>query len=288
MKYRSCLANLLCSAMLLVCAFNAAAYAQRRGDPTSDASQRARQDAERRSVLERTENLNRLRETAHDAQPGPRRIQRHEYSLTAADKKLLAPSAEDINAYTAFLRQPQTGILRLVPAAEGRVINASEVETGKPGVLYNNVASCYSFSKSKYNCDRWSDIGLKGELFRTGIASESLGLLINLGDVPIESVTLQTPGASQLAALVAPSDYDSAAQQYKQNSAGFRIASYSYRSFLPAMTGKTYALRSTSYHRKDVLVVFRVIRRDEDGIITIVWKRLKADAPPELKGEPKK
>ncbi len=53
------------------------------------------------------------------------------------------------------------------------------------------------------------------------------------------------------------------------------------------MTGTTYALRSTSYHRKDVLVVFRAIRKDEDGIITIVWKRLRTGAPPELKGEPK-
>lgn len=287
MKSSSRFMKLSCGVMLLlVCACSLAVYGQGKTNPIGNASERTERDAEHRSTQQKMEDLRSARERALATQPKPG-VHRAEYRMSSADKRLLTPSREDREAYASFLRQPDTGLLRLVPSAEGRVVNVNDLDKKRPPVLYNSAASCYSFSKSKYNCDHWAEVILKDGLFRTGIADESLGLLVNLGDVPIESVTLQSAGVSQLAALAAPGDYDSAVGQHKQNSVGFKISSYSYRSSLPVQINLTYALRSVSYHRADTLVVFRAIRQDADGIITIVWKRLRTGAPPELKGEPK-
>lgn len=282
MKSMCCFVKPLCGALLLVCACSLAAYGQRRNEPLIEMGEK-----ERSSTRQKVDNLRSARERALDSQPRPDQLRRAEYRMSPADKKFLAPSLEDRSAYADFLRQPDTGILRLVPSAEGRVVNVNDLDKKKPPVLYNGAASCYSFSKTRYNCDHWAEMSLKDGLFGSGFADESLGLLVNLGDVPVESVTLQTAGVSQLAALAAPGDYDSAVNQHKQNSTGFKLSSYTFRASLPAEINATYALRSINYHRTDALVLFRVIRRDADGVVTLVWKRLRTGAPPELKGEPK-
>jgi hypothetical protein len=41
-------------------------------------------------------------------------------------------------------------------------------------------------------------------------------------------------------------------------------------------------LRSISYSTADALVAFRIVRKDTDGSVTIVWKVLKKYAVPEL------
>jgi hypothetical protein len=288
MKSLCCFVKPLCGALLLVCACPLAAYGQGRSAPVTTMGDPGPKDQPNRSSQERIDNLNRARERARNSQPRDGgMVHRTEYRMSAADKKFLAPSLEDRNAYANFLRQPDTGILRLVPLAEGRVVNINDLDKKKPPVLYNGAASCYSFSKARYNCDHWAEISLKDGMFRSGFADESLGLLVNLGDVPVESVTLQNAGLRQLAALAAPGDYDSAVNQHKQNIAGFKISSYAFRASMPAEINSTYALRSISYRRADVLVLFRAVRQDADGVVTLVWKRLRTGAPPELKGEPK-
>lgn len=37
----------------------------------------------------------------------------------------------------------------------------------------------------------------------------------------------------------------------------------------------TYILRSISYERFDVLVAFRMVRKDTDGSLILLWKKLK-------------
>src|SRR6266404_4227292 len=44
----------------------------------------------------------------------------------------------------------------------------------------------------------------------------------------------------------------------------------------PIRVNSTFLLRSIRFiHGSDVLVAFRVLRKDDDGSITIAWKRLK-------------
>ena len=45
----------------------------------------------------------------------------------------------------------------------------------------------------------------------------------------------------------------------------------------------TYALRSTSNKRTDILVSFRVVRVEENGSVTLIWRKLKAYPKPKWK-----
>jgi len=51
---------------------------------------------------------------------------------------------------------------------------------------------------------------------------------------------------------------------------------------LPVKVNTTYLLRSINYVASDVLVAFRVVRKDSDGSIIIIWKLLKNYPRPKL------
>jgi hypothetical protein len=63
---------------------------------------------------------------------------------------------------------------------------------------------------------------------------------------------------------------------------GVTIDGLTYQSRLPVIENSTYLLRSISYDHSDVLVAFRVVRRDQDGSVVIAWKLLKTYRVPEL------
>jgi hypothetical protein len=67
---------------------------------------------------------------------------------------------------------------------------------------------------------------------------------------------------------------------------GFQIGESKYKNRLPPVVDQTYALRSINYGTSDILVAFRVARKNEtDGSLIIVWKELKRFPKPELKRE---
>ncbi|MCI0663219.1 MAG: hypothetical protein L0220_19305, partial [Acidobacteria bacterium] len=56
---------------------------------------------------------------------------------------------------------------------------------------------------------------------------------------------------------------------------GFGKDGYFYKSAVLAFPKYTYVLRSIKYNHSDVLVAFRVLRRDSDASLVILWKMLK-------------
>ena len=135
--------------------------------------------------------------------------------------------------------------------------------------------SVYSFSEGTHVQSDRSELGLEDGQLRSGFAGTVLGLLVNLGDEPIDSVNLDSPGVNYLAKFQAPRRRTDAAAQYKRNAVGFTFDNYFYRTILPATPGTTYALRSVADRRADILVLFRVVRQDQDGSIVLAWKRLQ-------------
>jgi hypothetical protein len=49
---------------------------------------------------------------------------------------------------------------------------------------------------------------------------------------------------------------------------------------VPVEVDSSYLLRSISYDRSDVLVGFKVVRKDSDGSLVIAWKLLNKFAVP--------
>lgn len=255
----------------------------------------ARRDARRRELERTMDEVSRRRASARREAPLliPKR------KMTEEHKRLLFPSAEERGAFAAFLRQPHTGIVRLLPQSDCREdprllhANGSCVDAIPP---VPGGGSFYSFRSGGHQWGLRADVWLRDGVFRAGFAGESLGLLTALGDVPLEAVTLGSAGVDYLAEFSPPTSLDGAQRQYEMNKVGFRVRNHVYGAAMYVRPGITYVLRSITYRadteqskmRKpaDVLVSFRVVSRAADGSVTLLWKELQRRKSPKLQDVP--
>lgn len=229
---------------------------------------------------------------AFDASAQWRNVWVSEYEPNSFERKLLEPSVEDEQQFAGFLQLPDTGLIRMYPPGRRRVVSIADLASGRrPG--FGMYASLYSFSKERHGNGLhgyvdprlgWAEIRLLNNgRFVTGFTGEALGVLIALGDVPLESITPETYGVDGLNNITPPADYFEAATLSRRNRAGFALERFRYGSSLPVAEKMTYVLRSTSNKRADVLIGFRVVRLDETGGVTLIWRKLKTYPKPSWK-----
>ena len=192
-------------------------------------------------------------------------------ALTAKEAKFLAPSAEDIAKYAEFLKQPDTGICRLMPRGL-----YEKVLTIREGGAY------YSFTKRSNDYNDEPQIGLEGHYLRTGFYGADYGYMAALGDLPMEAVTVETPAIAFLASLVTPSDEPGARAEQRQANSGLVESGLSFSNHLQVQLNATYVLRAVGYREYDVIAAFRPVREDSDGSLIILWKVLQNFPVPQL------
>ncbi|MEK7725505.1 MAG: hypothetical protein AAB336_14225 [Acidobacteriota bacterium] len=215
------------------------------------------------------------------------------------DKKL-RPSAEDLAKYAEFLKQPRRGIFRLMNDVDCDsnvyVIRVDEnCQNTIPG------SSFYSFREKEYTTAYLADIRFKdGLLISDGLLSQNI--LVKLGDTPLENLTTDSQGMKFLVDFVPETLNTAATRQYIEIVRGVRADKYEYRKVLPASENMTYAMRIVAYrgsfyksfrgwifdlisgdHRVDLILGFRVIRKETDGSVTILWKEIERKKSPKLK-----
>jgi hypothetical protein len=237
----------------------------------------------------------------------PRSSQRK--PLTAEQKKLLAGSAEDQAKYANFLKQSDTGMFRLLPRVDYETSLTVSAQTPEQSLPIRGGGAYYSFGRKTHIFGAWSDICLQDKILFTQVANPTIGLFTVIGDVPLESVTPQSPGVDFLTKMTIPTLVSEASAQVKRNDRGFQEGEFSYRSAVRVFPDLTYVLRSVGYKRPDFLMVvpgtsvtissanvyqgadlliaFRIIRQEENGAVTILWKRLKKASAPQLKRDKK-
>ncbi|MBD0371951.1 MAG: hypothetical protein ICV60_14010 [Pyrinomonadaceae bacterium] len=191
--------------------------------------------------------------------------------VKAKEKVLLAPAREDAAPYEDFLNQPGTGLIRLLPR---------EKYDGK--LLIRGGGAYYSFASLKHEYGQGSDIELQQNSFSVGFAGADFGYLCLLGEVPLQEVGLDHAGAQFLLNYAAPSAEPEARQAAMRARTDFQANNYVYKDRLPVQVGSTYLLRSISYGDSDTLVAFRVLRKDSDGSVILLWKMLKKFPKPQL------
>lgn len=211
-----------------------------------------------------------------------------EEELTPNERKALAPTPEDRQAHAEFLRQPDTGIFRLlrVTSGTGKVVRAGDAASSMPVFLVGGGAH-YSFSKLNHNADKWSDLCWEKDEFVVGVGGESLSLLVDLGDVRLEEITTDSRGVDYLSKLMPPERTADAEQQFLRLDSGVTVNGFDYHLSLPWKLNTTYALRSVNYGRSDLLVVFRVARQDTNESLIVLWRKLKRYNVPKLKKDAK-
>jgi hypothetical protein len=187
------------------------------------------------------------------------------------EKLFLSPASEDESAFAEPLQQQGTGLLRLLPR---------EKYDGKLSI--RGGGAYYSFTRLTHEYGLGSDIGLEQNNLQVGFAGADFGFIVKLGDVPLESLSLEYPGAHFLSTFSAPSVEAEARRQHRRAQKGFEVDEFSYSNRLPALVNTTYLLRSVNYGDSDVLVAFRILRKDPDGSVVLIWKMLKKFPAPQL------
>jgi hypothetical protein len=198
--------------------------------------------------------------------------------LQELESRFLAPLAEDRTAFADFLRQPNTGLIRLLP----RESYDSDTYNNKKTLSFRGGGAYYSFTRLTHEYGFGTQLGLERDQLQSSFAGADYGMLANLGDIPLEDVSLDSLGAQFPAAQVAVSEEPKARIEQRRFAEGTTVEGITYKRSLPALVSSTYLERSISFGEADVLVAFRVVRKDTDGSLIIAWKLLKTYPKPEL------
>lgn len=193
--------------------------------------------------------------------------------LKTLEQELLSPAPADRAAFAEFLAAPNTGLVRILPRPGTEAKSKVSVRGG---------GAYYSFARSTHEYGYGSDIELQQGYLSVGFPGADYGLLAALGDLPLESITLDAPGLSFLSSLKPPSEMPEARAQQAKSGEGVEQEGVTYKNRVEAAVGKTYILRSINYGESDVMVGFRVIRKDDDGSLILLWKMLREFPSPAL------
>ena len=222
---------------------------------------------------------------------------------------LIAPNPLDAARYSTFLKARNTGLTRLIPKFDCRTNQIIYVEGDCAGYVPNGWI--YSFREDYYAASAaWSDLRLDGKnLIADGFLTQ--GILVELGDIELDELNPESDGIKYLSEFVPGATLAEAKTQTSAFKNGVESDGFRYSNSTSFSLNSTYALRSIAYKskrkvkfeikngkpvwsgdpgysglssdvRKDVLIVFRVIREEENGGITLLWKEILRNDAPEL------
>jgi hypothetical protein len=223
---------------------------------------------------------------------------------TKDELQLVAPDPRLYERYREVLMRPNAGLFKLVPdagcAENSKVVTASEVcmKFGFPGA-----GNSYSFRTKSYRIRNLADLTFSdSHLIITGALTH--GVLVDLGDVPLESISLQSAGLKYLIEFQPTTGFKAANTVNESLGNGVKLDGFLYTRSLSAVEDNTYALRSIAYRgrvmtavkgvpyneldfdrRRDIVVVFRIVQKDADGSISILWSQLSDQEAPKIKPE---
>ena len=206
---------------------------------------------------------------------GTRRMRlEHPGRLAKQQRRLVAPILDDERRFEGFLRHRGSGLVRLF------AYDASIVDGATTAAQPNTVASIwgggafYSFTHRTHVSRQWTEIVFADGCLVGDASRDSLGVFIELGDFPIDTVTMDHEAVVQLARYQPPRDRDRLTAERKRLAMGSRSGQDVFVGRVRASEGMTFVLRSVLYDRVDSLLVGRVVRMSDDGSITLAWRRL--------------
>jgi len=221
---------------------------------------------------------------------------------TEAERSTLAPSAELYSKYAEILKQPRTGLLKLI--SDAGCTSDVNIITVSPACLQYSMpgaGNSYSFRIQDYRIRRLSDIALaKDRLEVSGQMSH--GILVELGRIDLRKVSMSSAEAVFLINFRTARDLESAQDIEQRLAKGLESGGSHYQSSLDVKLDSTYLMRSIAYRgtylrsyegkvfnefdfdkRADIIVAFTVIERAQDGSITLLWRELSRKTSPALK-----
>jgi len=218
-------------------------------------------------------------------------------------KELMAVSVDDsLRArFAELLKQDNTGIFKFL--TESKCVENSNIISADEDCLKNKMpgaGASYSFRINSYRIPQLADLSYAQNTFVT-VGNWVHGLLLDIGDVPLEKVDLQTEVVRSLVKFQPASNFETATAIDTNLIEGIRHEGKIYRRHAVSRENTTYLLRTIAYRgnnyktaqgfvynefdydkRKDLLIAFRLVQTDPDGSITIVWKQLAEKDSPKI------
>lgn len=189
--------------------------------------------------------------------------------ITALEQEIMVPDANDIE-----LAQKQgLTALRLLPRQP-----YEKVLTTRGGGAY------YSFLRKTHEYGYGSDIELQQGKLSVGFAGADYGFIADMGNIPLTSVSLDNADIVFLVNYQPPTEMTEIRKE-QAKSRNYETPTATFSSSVTAMVGHSYALRSLGFDQSDVLIAFKVVRRDVDGSLILFWKLLKTYDKPIISKE---
>jgi hypothetical protein len=284
------------------CLYAAAQIPAPRGSSTSAERVRERNEAD---LQRRMWEMRHLEERLRAATEQPR-MPAPEPKLSDEEKqrilKLRKVDPADIEKYKALLKQDDAGIFKIFP--DLGCVSKTVVRIAPECAGFVPLSSSFTFRTNNYSDDVYHDIHYEKERIVSN-SFFSQGVFVTVGDEPIEAIDLSHPAIKYLVSIAPDTDPKSAKEHARVYSTGLESAGYKFADNFVPQANATYAMRMMAYRlsnplkpmsdetstsemmfhsltfdkRVDIVVLFRVLRRDENSGLTIVWKQLsRADA----------
>ncbi len=184
------------------------------------------------------------------------------------EKIILQPDSADIIA----AKQEDVNVFRILP----REKYDKEVFKVRGGGAF------YSFINQSHSYNDIPQISLEQNYLRVGFYGASYGFIADLGETPLSQIGKTTKGVDFLINYQPPNVETEARAEYRKISNNFEQNEISFGNRRTAIVGHSYILRAVSFGEADVLVAFKIHRKDTDGSLIIFWKLIEHFAAPTL------
>jgi hypothetical protein len=200
--------------------------------------------------------------------------------------------------FEAVLNLDNTGMTRIFPnknCGEGKVVTLAELERCADVPDTRNGGSIFSFrcrvdNLSGCNVKLRGDLKLEGNKFLAGDGVVQ-GMIADIGDVDILSVDPAHKALQYMDDYNPKQSLPEIAAQDKKLAKGIKARGYTFTNAAPLKLNSTYVLRSVLYrhHDKgalsaplngtDVRIVFKLVGREPDGSVLVLWRELDRQFP---------
>ena len=277
------------------------------GQTNSEAEERERlrqqeneRNFEQRNIEQRSQNLNKLMSVGSQINWDYKRpifIKEifEENSLPPQERAKINPLKEDYDRFSAFLSGKDTGLVKIIldpKCGSALVVDVNDARCSEVFPLKGNGAY-YSFRLGSHAKSSASDIYYADGKFEVGFEKELLGILVELGDIPIESVDLKNADVKLLKDFKIFNKAELVEQQKIELKNGIQVSQKLYLDKVLVKPDTTYLIRTIAFRyeeqavndkRIDALLTFRVVRKTHNSV-TILWKGLNRKDSQKLKAK---
>ena len=127
----------------------------------------------------------------------------------------------------------------------------------------------YSFTTKSHDYQKIAQICLEQNNLSVGFAGADYGFIADLGNIPLTSVTKET-GEINFLVNYKPPTKEIEVRSEQSKTANYETETATYRSRVVVSIGHSYVLRAISFGDADILVAFKIHRKDTDGSLIIL------------------